>query len=289
MGRRRPSTVHGVAVVDKPAGMTSHDVVAVLRRRSGERRIGHSGTLDPPATGVLVCGAGRATRLLPFVTSLPKTYVAEIVLGVATTTLDDTGDVVATAAMAPSRDEVVAAAAALTGAIVQVPPMVSAVKVGGRRLHELAREGVEVQREARPVTVHRFEVTPTADASVWAVEVECSSGTYVRTLAADLGALLGGVAHLRGLRRTAVGSFTVAEATPPEDAIWLPVVEAMRDYPRVRLPDAELDRVRHGAPFDPAWMDGAPVAAVVDGAGELVAVYRLDSGRAAAAVVLAAG
>ena len=287
MGRRRPSTLHGVAVVDKPAGMTSHDVVDVLRRRSGERRIGHSGTLDPPATGVLVCGAGRATRLLSYVTALPKTYVAEIVLGVATTTLDDTGEVVATASMSPSVDEVVAAAATLTGAIVQVPPMVSAVKVGGRRLHELAREGVEVDREARPVTVHRFEVAPTTDDAVWTAEVECSSGTYVRTLAADLGEVLGGVAHLRRLRRTAIGSFTAAEARPPDDVAWLPVAAAMRDYPRICPDDADLDRVRHGAPLDPDVMAGAPVAAVVDGAGELVAVYRLEPGRAAAAVVLA--
>ena len=217
----------------------------------------------------------------------PKTYVAEIVLGVATTTLDDTGEVVATASMSPSADEVVAAAATLTGAIVQVPPMVSAVKVGGRRLHELAREGVEADREARPVTVHRFEVAPTTDDAVWTAEVECSSGTYVRTLAADLGEVLGGVAHLRRLRRTAIGSFTAAEARPPDDVAWLPVAAAMRDYPRISPGDADLDRVRHGAPLDPDVMAGAPVAAVVDGAGELVAVYRLEPGRAVAAVVLA--
>jgi tRNA pseudouridine55 synthase len=177
----------GLVVVDKDAGWTSHDVVAKSRGLLGTRKVGHSGTLDPDATGVLLLGVGRVTRLLRFLTALAKTYTCEIVLGVETTTLDASGEVTATHDMgAVTLDRVRAAAAGLTGDILQVPPMVSAVKVDGKRLHQLAREGVEVERDARPVTVHRFTVDPTADPLVVTAEVECSSGTYVRTLAADL-------------------------------------------------------------------------------------------------------
>ena len=195
MARRRPATVHGLAVVDKPAGVTSHDVVAMVRRQLGERRVGHAGTLDPDATGVLLIGVGSATRLLRFLTALGKTYTAEVVLGTETTTLDDSGDVTAVHDMsAVTHDQVRQAVVEhLTGPIFQVPPMVSALKVGGRRLHELAREGIEVERAPRPVTVHRFDVEPTDDPLVYQIEVACSSGTYVRTLAADLGTLLGAI------------------------------------------------------------------------------------------------
>ncbi len=218
MARRKPATVHGLAVVDKPAGITSHDVVGMIRRQLGERRVGHAGTLDPDATGVLLIGVGSATRLLRFLTALGKTYTAEVVLGTETSTLDDSGEVTAVHDMSGVTSEQVRQAVVehLTGPILQVPPMVSALKVGGRRLHELAREGIEVDRAPRPVTVHRFEVEPTDDPAVYRIEVVCSSGTYVRTLAADLGALLGGGGHLRRLRRTASGSFQVSAAVGPE-------------------------------------------------------------------------
>ena len=220
MARRRPPTVHGLAVVDKPAGVTSHDVVAMLRRRLGERRVGHAGTLDPDATGVLLVGVGNVTRLLRFLTALGKTYTAEVVFGTETHTLDAAGEVTATHDMAGLTEQQVRDAVRLhlTGPIMQVPPMVSALKVDGRRLHELAREGVEVEREARPVTVHRFDVWPTADPLVYRIEVVCSSGTYIRSLAADLGRLVGGGAHLRALRRTACGSFDETQAASPDDA-----------------------------------------------------------------------
>ena len=153
--------VTGLVVVDKEAGWTSHDVVARCRRIFGQRRVGHAGTLDPDATGVLLVGLGRATRLMRFLTALPKTYEAEVVLGTATSTLDASGDVVGTYDMSHvTPAQVQAAADGLTGAIEQMPPMVSAVKVGGRRLHELARQGVEVDRPTRPVTVYRFDTTP---------------------------------------------------------------------------------------------------------------------------------
>lgn len=274
MARRRPSTVHGVVVVDKETGVTSHDVVDRLRRRFHERRIGHAGTLDPPATGVLVCALGRATRLLPFVAGATKAYTGEIVLGIATTTLDDTGEVVARVAMDDvGVDEVRAAVATLTGQIEQLPPMVSAVRVAGRRLHELAREGREVERQPRTVTVHRFDVEATPDPTVWQAAVECSSGTYVRSLAADLGAALGGVAHLRRLRRTAVGSFTAAEARPVDEAALEPVETAVRDLSRVDVDEATAMRVGHGAQLDPALMAGPPPWAVFGPDGPLLAVY----------------
>lgn len=282
----------GLCVVDKPAGMTSHDVVAVARRSLGTRKIGHAGTLDPSATGVLLLGVGRVTRLLRFLTALPKSYVGEVVLGTETTTLDADGEVVAThdmAAVTPA--DVAVAARALEGDILQVPPMVSALKVGGRRLHELAREGVEVERAARPVTVHRLEVAPIdTDAGVYRIAATCSSGTYVRTLAADLGTALGGGAHLRNLRRTAVGSFTEADARALDDLALLDPAEALRDLTPAPVDGAGRDDVAHGRPLDRAAVglagDG-PWAVLDAGTGALLAVYEAAGERARAAVVVA--
>ena len=256
---RSDSGVSGVAVIDKPAGWTSHDVVAKVRGVLGTRKVGHSGTLDPDATGVLVLGVGKATRLLRFLTALPKSYVGEIVLGVETTTLDAAGEVTAIHDMSGiAEDDVRRGAAALTGELMQVPPMVSAVKVDGRRLHELAREGKEVERAPRPVTVHRFDVTPVmGERGVWRAEVECSSGTYVRVLAADLGAALGGGAHLRALRRTAVGDFTLADAGPVEDPVLMPLYVAVRHLPGVTVDEATATSVGHGRALDAAEFDVA--------------------------------
>src|SRR5207302_10857472 len=170
--------VDGLVVVDKAAGWTSHDVVAKCRGIFGQKRVGHAGTLDPGATGVLLVGLGRVTRLLRYPGALPKTYTGEAVLGSETSTLDDEGEVTATYDMSGVRlEEVRAAAARFVGDIEQVPPMVSAVKVGGRRLHQLARAGEEVEREPRPVTVYRLDVRPGSEPGVFVIEVECSSGT----------------------------------------------------------------------------------------------------------------
>ncbi|MDQ1424306.1 MAG: tRNA pseudouridine55 synthase, partial [Acidimicrobiaceae bacterium] len=228
--------------------MTSHDVVDAVRRALGERRVGHAGTLDPDATGVLLVGVGSATRLLRFGTELPKTYTCEIVFGVETDTLDDSGAVVARHAMAPvdldrARQVV---AEHLVGPIMQVPPMVSALHVGGRRLHELARKGIEVERAPRPVEVYRFELDHGAPADVLRAVVDCSTGTYVRALAADLGRLLGGGAHLRALRRTAIGPHTVATATPIDALHLLPSVEVVRHFDRVEVDEPTAARVAHG-------------------------------------------
>lgn len=264
--------------------MTSHDVVAACRRELGEKRCGHAGTLDPDATGVLLVGVGSSTRVLRFLTALPKTYTASVVLGVETSTLDASGTVTATHEMHPAIDEVRAAAVQLTGAILQVPPMVSALKVDGRRLHVLAREGIEVERAPRPVTVHRFDVEPTDDPLVVRVLVQCSSGTYVRSLAADLGHLLGGGAHLRDLRRTAIGSFTCHGASHLGALVLLAPAEALRDYPSVVVDEGGARLVAHGRPLPGAAATG-PVAVLGPG-GDLLAVYEPAGGLLRPAVVL---
>ena len=301
--------IDGLAIVDKPAGMTSHDVVGRLRKVFAQKRVGHAGTLDPDATGVLVVGLGRVTRLMQYMSGLGKSYTTEIVLGSSTTTLDDSGEVTGTWDMSGvTIDDARRAARSLTGPISQVPPMVSAVKIGGRRLHELARAGIEVERPARPVTVHRFDLeaagpadtgpadtgpadtgqadTGQADTGpVLAARVDCSSGTYIRVLADDLGRLLGGGAHVRRLRRVAVGPWRVEDATPleeigpddlirPADALpWLAATvvtgetESFVRHGRV-LPIEIL--AGEGAAGD--GPDGGPWR-VLDGVGHLLAVY----------------
>ncbi|MDA8311783.1 MAG: tRNA pseudouridine(55) synthase TruB [Actinomycetota bacterium] len=284
----------GLAVVDKEAGWTSHDVVARVRSIFGQRRAGHAGTLDPDATGVLLVGLGRVTRLLRYLTALGKEYTAEIVLGVATDTLDAAGSVVAEWDMGGvTVEDARAAAEKLTGVIQQVPPMVSAVKIGGRRLHELARSGVEIDRPPRTVRVDRFELEPTGEPGVLRATVACSSGTYVRVLAADLGAALGGGAHLRRLRRTRVGSFTVQEAQPVAvlDTMSLrSPAEALRDLDRVSVDPDMAQLVARGRPLDkvPIGATGDGPWAVLDGTGRLLAVYERTVGhRIRPAVVLA--
>ncbi len=280
-----PPAPVGLCVVDKPGGWTSHDVVARSRRLLGTRKVGHAGTLDPMATGVLVLGVGRATKLLTFLGGLGKTYRASIRFGVETDSLDADGEVTATHDMAPpDEDAVRAAAATLTGDLLQVPPMVSAIKVDGKRLHQLAREGREVERAPRPVTVSRFEVAPTSDPMVWDAVVDCSSGTYVRVLAADLGSALGGGAHLAALRRTAVGPFTLDEAVAldaVDPGALLPPSSVDRVLDATGAEADAVARIGHGAVLPAAALglgDADPADrpgpfAVLDGGGRLLAVY----------------
>ncbi len=282
----------GFVVIDKPAGWTSHDAVARCRKLFGQKRIGHAGTLDPDATGVLLVGLGRATRLLKFVGDLEKAYVGEVVFGTSTNTLDASGEVTGTWDMGNvSRDDVRHAASAFVGDIEQIPPMVSAVQIDGQRLHALARKGIEVERAPRPVTVHSFDVNGEIEPGVFAVDVVCSTGTYIRTLAADLGTALGGGAHLRNLRRRAIGPFAVAEATPLE-VLTVEAAKPMADLvvhlPSVTVDAAGLEAVAHGrALFDEAFL-GVVVGrvAVLNQAGELVAVYQPTGERLVADVVV---
>lgn len=280
MVSQRPAGPDGVAVVDKPAGWTSHDVVAKCRGILGTRKVGHSGTLDPDATGVLVIGVGAATRLLRYLTPLPKAYTADIRFGVETSTQDAAGEVTATHDMSGLEPAHVSAAADwFVGNIEQIPPMVSAVKVGGRRLHELAREGIEVERSPRLVTVTRFEVSPTDDPLTYHAVVECSSGTYVRTLAADLGHALGGGAHLTALRRTSVGGFGLDDAVPLDQLgveHLLPVSSAVSMLDQLVVGEELAAAVRVGRvlPAGVLGADGAGPWAVVGPGGDLLAVYR---------------
>lgn len=252
--RRRPDPLTGVLVVDKPAGMTSHDVVAVVRRAAGQRRVGHTGTLDPDATGVLVCCLGRATRLVRFLQAGRKTYAARMVLGRTTSSQDAAGEVLEELdASHVTEHAFCEAMTRFQGEIEQVPPMVSAVKVDGERLHEKARRGETVEREARHVTVHDlvledFEPGEHAEA---AFLVTCSAGTYVRTLAHDLGASLGVGGSLLSLRRLANGAFTTEDAhgldairaAGDEDRLGdllLSPAEAIRGLPTVTIDDPDL-------------------------------------------------
>ena len=284
-------TPSGLAVVDKPAGWTSHDVVAKLRGVLGTRKVGHAGTLDPDATGVLLVGVGTVTRLLRWLSASDKAYECEVVLGTETSTLDAAGEVTATHDMHVTPEEVAAAAAGFVGDIEQVPPMVSAVKVGGRRLHELAREGKEVERAPRPVHVERLSLTPTDDPLVYRLEVECSAGTYVRTLAADIGAALGGGAHLRNLRRTRSGTFGVDEAVPLE-AVTVeglrPPADALRHLDAVTVDGDVRTAVGHGKVLAPdaLCVTGSGPWRVLDPDGDLLAVYEPHRDGTKPAVVL---
>ncbi|MBU4213512.1 MAG: tRNA pseudouridine(55) synthase TruB [Actinobacteria bacterium] len=213
---RRPTADDGVVVVDKPAGWTSHDVVARLRRLAGTRKVGHAGTLDPMATGVLVVGIGRATRLLTYVTGADKEYLATVRLGAATTTDDAEGEVVhAPGATGLDHQRLRDAMGPLTGDVLQVPSAVSAIKVDGQRAYARVRAGEDVQLVARPVHVAAFELLAVREIETWTdldVRVVCSSGTYVRALARDLGDALGTGGHLTALRRTRVAGFTLDQA-----------------------------------------------------------------------------
>ena len=300
-----PSGIDGLVVIDKEAGWTSHDVVARCRRIYGQRRIGHAGTLDPDATGLLLVGLGRATRLLRYLTEREKSYTCEVVLGATTSTLDASGDVTATYDMTFDQEQLDEAILSLTGDILQVPPMVSSVKIDGKRLHELARQGIEVERPPRPVTVHELLVTKTEDPMVLHMDATVSSGTYIRVLAADLGLKLGGGAHLRNLRRYRSGSFSEkaartldqlasdAETARAQGAIphsVLTPAQAMAHLDQILVPTEIATMVSRGLALDKVSLGatGAGPFAIVDGGGNLLAVYEpTETDRIVPSVVLA--
>jgi tRNA pseudouridine55 synthase len=280
----------GLVVVDKPGGMTSHDVVSRVRRLAGTRKVGHAGTLDPMATGVLVLGLNRATRLLGHLMLTEKRYDATVRLGVATTTDDAEGEVVATSTTDGLDEATIRAAAAeLVGDLMQVPTAVSAIKVDGKRAYQRVREGEDVRLEARPVTVHELTVTDVrvSDATELDITVRCSSGTYVRAIARDLGARLGVGGHLTALRRTAVGPYDLAAAHTleelEEELAVLPIAAAARAaFSSLELDDAQATDVRYGRALD---LELAGLTAVFAPDGEFLALYEPRGGVAKAVAV----
>lgn len=291
--KQSPAVPPGLLVVDKPAGMTSHDVVSRVRRIMGTRRVGHAGTLDPMATGVLVLGLERATKLLGHLALDTKAYLATITLGASTSTDDAEGEVIsATDASDADETAIRDGVAALTGDLQQVPSAVSAVKVNGRRAYEIARSGETVELAARPVTVSRFDVLAlrrTDQATELDVLVECSSGTYVRALARDLGAALGVGGHLTALRRTRVGPFGLATARTLEQLEEKPELSMSLDqavetaFPRRNVDAATARSLSHGQVVTAAGVEGTYGMFGPD--GRAVALVR-DRGRTAKAVLV---
>lgn len=289
-----PPPPPGLLLVDKPAGMTSHDVVARNRRFLGTRKIGHAGTLDPMATGLLVLGVERATKLLGHLALDRKTYLATITLGAATTTDDAEGEVVTQADANRATDEAIAdGIAALTGELQQVPSAVSAVKVDGKRAYARVRDGEDVDLPPRPVTVHRFDLLASRRDGGYVeldVMVDCSSGTYVRALARDLGGALGVGGHLTRLRRTTVGPFTLAtartlEAVEAEPGLSLTLAEAVAAaFPRRDVDASEEWAVRHGQRLPAAGIAGT--YGVFGPGGEVLALAEDERGAAKPVVVL---
>jgi len=305
---RRPTAPDGLVIVDKPHGWTSHDVVARMRRLAGTRKVGHAGTLDPMATGVLVVGIGRATRLLTYVVGADKEYLATVRLGVTTTTEDAEGETLAvTDASRLTRDDVVAAAVPLTGDVQQVPSAVSAIKVDGQRAYARVRAGEQVELAARPVTIRTIDVGAVRVAEVDGtgvldvdVRVVCSSGTYVRAIARDLGAALGVGGHLTALRRTRVGGYALSQARTMDDLAQtsddvpldvLSLADAARaTFPVRELTEAEARALSYGQAID---ADDAAVAssgattAAIGPDGTLVALVEARAGRVKPALVFA--
>ena len=286
-------------MVDKPAGWTSHQVVGRCRRLLGTRKVGHAGTLDPMATGVLLVGVNRATRLLGHLMLTRKAYTGTVRLGVGTVTDDADGEVTAAPGLTELSDEALEAALTpLRGVIRQVPTAVSAIKVGGVRSYARVRAGEEVDLAAREVTVHRLDVLARCEAVVEGVPcvdldvlVECTSGTYVRALARDLGTALGTAGHLTALRRTAVGPFTLAEAVPLTDATTeLPLLGlaavVRRTFPTVVVDAEDAAAVRVGRRL-PALRLEVPMVAVLGPGEEFLALYRPRDGGAVPEAVFA--
>jgi len=271
----------GILLVDKPSGITSHDVVARARRARGTRKIGHAGTLDPMATGLLVLGVDAATRLLTFIVGLDKTYEATIRLGESTTTDDADGETTGTAdATGLTAHDIETRLAVLRGTISQIPSTYSAIKVDGRRAYDRARAGEEVTLAAREVTVSRLEVTDERRSETAVdldIVVDCSSGTYIRSLARDLGAALGVGGHLTALRRTRIGPFSLGDAVALDDLVdaspWPPAEAAAAVLGSIGVTAAQARDLRHGKRL-PGIADvlPAPRVAAIDPDGVLVGI-----------------
>ena len=281
---KTPSKNNGLLLIDKPTGLTSHDVVARVRKILNEKKVGHAGTLDPLATGLLVLGIGNSTRLLRFAQSQQKRYTGTVQFGSATDTLDSDGQVLATKAVPElSEAEMNAATTPMLGTQQQVPPMVSAIKVDGQRLHALARQGIEIERESREVTINTFQLRPTEDPAQWHFDVRCSVGTYVRVLLSDFAESIGTLGHLVALRRESSGDHDVAQALSLEqleektrlgEQVLRPPVAFVSDLPSLRVPDDIVKRIRMGQRVELDISLENPEIAALDIEGNLVGVLR---------------
>jgi tRNA pseudouridine55 synthase len=277
--------IHGFLNIDKPAGMTSHDVVAKVRRLAGQKRVGHGGTLDPAATGVLPIALGEATRLVEYLVEGRKRYVAEVRLGITTTTEDAEGEIVEERPVpALSQEDLERAVWPFIGTIQQVPPMYSAIQVAGQRLYDLARQGKTIEREPRTVEIDRIEVLGWQPPIV-TLDVVCGKGTYIRSLARDLGVALGCGAHLAGLRRTQVGPLGIDSAVPLATLLDDPSLlaqhllepdTAIADWPRADVDEATVRRIRNGLAVRLRVSGEFARSHAPD--GRLVALLRFDSG-----------
>lgn len=284
----------GIVIVDKPAGLTSHDVVGRCRRIFGTRKVGHAGTLDPMATGVLVVGIERATKILGLLTATDKSYAATIRLGQTTSTEDAEGEVLQTVSAAHVTDAAIGTAVAgLRGEIAQIPSSVSAIKVDGERAYKLAREGRAVELAARPVRIDRFDVTSVRRVDDFVdvdVAVDCSSGTYIRALARDVGGALGVGGHLTALRRTRVGGFGLGESRTLDDLADAASLSYSLDeacllaFPRRELTADQVVDAGHGRALEPAGIDGVYAATAPD--GRVMALLRDEGARTKSVVVI---
>ena len=272
----------GFIVVDKEPGWTSHDVVARARKKLNTRKVGHSGTLDPPATGILILGVGKATRLLKFITDLPKRYTATMVLGTETTTLDAEGEITNVQSnIGVSLENLQQVATQFVGAILQTPPMVSAVKVDGKRLYEIAREGREIERKPRSVHVHHLSIEHTSEKDIYKIHVTCGSGTYIRSLVSDIAQAAGTIAHVGSLRRNSIGSFNDSDANTIEEIEVIRMESGLRDYSQIVVNEEDAALIRVGNVFQKNHFDlqGIPEPwAFTDEQGKLLAVYKLHKG-----------
>lgn len=282
-----PREAFGFLNIDKPLGLTSHDVVARIRRKTGLKRVGHAGTLDPLARGVLIVCLGGATRLSEYVMASTKHYRAVIQLGAVTSTYDAEGEIIRqTDPSSVSRDQVAACLSSFIGTIEQVPPMYSAVKRGGQKLYELARRGVTLELEARSIRIDALELTDW-DSPRFTLDVVCSAGTYIRSLAYDIGEVLGVGAYLAGLTRTASGAFNLADAVTLDSfldsSVWdshvIDPVRALSDWPTVQLQTADCVALQQGRRFATSEQtDEAAFSLGIDPNGHLIAVLRRTEG-----------
>jgi tRNA pseudouridine55 synthase len=278
---------NGIIVIDKPADWTSNDVVVKLKRLLWEKRIGHAGTLDPMATGVLPVFVGRATRAVEFAAEGGKEYLAGLTLGKTTDTQDSTGTVLTETPCQVTKEELEGVLDRFRGDILQVPPMYSALKVNGKRLYDLARKGKEVERKPRPITIHELEVLEQQEENTWLLRVRCSKGTYIRTLCHDIGEALGVGGIMCSLRRTEAAGFTLEQAVTLEqvEKAWeagtaqellLPVADYFKDYPSTVIAGKQEERCRNGNEFPCSVEDGT--WRVYNESGEFMMLGKCENG-----------